>query len=211
MDHSIRPRLDLNVPKMPSPERGGGAWPLTPDHVAEYAWWDDAFSSQELDAIVEIGRRTELHRATTFGGSAPEIRNSFVSFLFPNEVTSWVFARLTAVIMEVNARYFGFILTSMEQGLQFTQYCAPADHYEWHMDRGQGIATRKLSLSLQLSQPDGHEGGDLQIMSGKDPQTVERKRGRISLFPSWAMHRVTPVTSGTRHSLVAWVGGPDFK
>jgi PKHD-type hydroxylase len=33
----------------------------------------------------------------------------------------------------------------------------------------------------------------------------------ITLFPSWSLHRVTPVTKGTRYSLVAWVSGPRFR
>ena len=55
----------------------------------------------------------------------------------------------------------------------------------------------------------GH--GELELRFGKDPITIGKERGLIALFPSYTMHRVTPVTKGTRYSLVAWVSGPAFK
>jgi hypothetical protein len=45
-----------------------------------------------------------------------------VKFLFPNGLTSWIFQRLTIVVGEMNERFFGFDLTSFDQGLQLTRY-----------------------------------------------------------------------------------------
>jgi PKHD-type hydroxylase len=99
----------------------------------------------------------------------------------------------------------------MEQGLQFTRYQAPGEHYEWHIDRGMQTGTRKLSLSLQLSDPDDYEGGDLEMWFGGEPTKASRERGMMTFFPSYVMHRVTPVTKGVRYSLVCWISGPPFK
>lgn len=206
--------LTLKLPKQKGPESGGGAWPLKTDRMENWAWNQGAFTSQELEAIINIGTSLELERASVGGGEITEIRDSFVHFLFPNEVTSWVFARLAGVINAMNERYFGFDLTGMEQGLQFTRYAAPGEHYDWHIDRGMNLGTRKLSLTLQLSDPDDYEGGDLKLWFGGGEDeiiTASRDRGVITMFPSWVMHRVKPVTEGVRYSLVCWVSGPSFK
>ena len=71
---------------------------------------------------------------------------------------------------------------------------------------------RKISVTVQLSGPDEYEGGDLQIWSGGQyPMTAPRGRGNVVIFPSFMMHRVTPVTSGTRKSFVLWLGGGHYK
>ena len=68
--------------------------------------------------------------------------------------------------------------------------------------------TRKISMSLVLSDPDEYEGGQLEIW-GKSIDVY--KKGSIIFFPSWMPHRVTPVTKGTRYSLVMWFIGAPFK
>ena len=67
---------------------------------------------------------------------------------------------------------------------------------------------RKLSFSLQLSDPDSYSGGNVQIMDDSGAShIVPRKRGTIVLFDSRAQHRVLKVTKGQRRSIVGWVVG----
>ena len=203
--------LKLDLPKLRPASAAGGGWPLIQDHVENWAWMNDVFTAQELDAIINIGKSVEIERASTFGGSDPKIRDSYVNFLFPNDVTFWIFARLGMAISTINQQFFGFDLFAMEQGLQFTRYQAPGEHYEWHIDRGMQSGTRKLSLSLQLSDPEDYEGGDLELWFGGEPLKANKQRGFITFFPSYVMHRVSPVTKGERYSLVCWISGPPFK
>jgi PKHD-type hydroxylase len=79
------------------------------------------------------------------------------------------------------------------------------------MDLGPSIANRKLSMVLQLSDPKDYEGGDLQINTGGVISTVPKEKGTISFFPSYLLHRVTPTLSGTRISLVTWLGGNTYR
>ena len=65
-------------------------------------------------------------------------------------------------------------------------------------------------LSLELTDPAEYDGGQLQLNNGHDMDT-EQIRGRLFAFPSFMLHRVTPVTRGTRCSLVSWIGGPQFR
>lgn len=202
-------RLDVQSPA--DVTSGGGAWPFQVDQIHDTAWFDDVFTDLELEAIIALGEQMGVERASVFGGDIRGVRDSHVRFMYPNEHTQWIYQRLTGSVVEANRQYFGFDLSGFEQGLQFTRYVAPHEHYEWHVDRGYGIGIRKLSLSLQLSDPDSYEGGDLEVGTDREPQRVLRKRGRITFFPSWAQHRVTPVTSGVRYSLVGWIGGPAFR
>ena len=64
---------------------------------------------------------------------------------------------------------------------------------------------------LQLTDPAEYEGGDLEIMSGAETDVVLKQRGLITVFPSYILHRVSPVTKGTRKTIVVWACGPAFK
>ena len=83
-------------------------------------------------------------------------------------------------------------------------------HYDWHFDYGSAFSNRKMSFSIQLSDPSEYDGGMLEIV-GMPPNEETRKKGTIIMFPSYVRHRVTPVTRGTRYCIVGWVHGPHFK
>lgn len=204
-------RLTVDLPKIRKPDAPGGGWHFGQDYPHNWCWQRDAFTPQELDAIVRIGESIEQQKGRTGGGDNAAVRESFVSWIFPNETTGWIFERLQAVVQATNDEYFRFDLDGFFQGLQFTKYVAPGQHYTWHIDRGFGMGIRKLSLSLQLSDPDTYQGGDLELRFGEECDRADRDRGMITLFPSYVLHRVTPVTEGTRYSLVAWVSGPNWR
>jgi PKHD-type hydroxylase len=75
------------------------------------------------------------------------------------------------------------------------------------------IQTRKLSIVMPLNDPSEYKGGEFHIQSGlpDEPLVVEQKRGSIIAFPSFMIHRVTPILEGVRKSLVLWTVGPKFK
>jgi PKHD-type hydroxylase len=80
------------------------------------------------------------------------------------------------------------------------------------MDIGHGSGSlRKISVVIQLSDPTEYEGGELQVMNGEEPYRVcNKEKGSLIMFPSFLLHRVTPVTKGCRRSLVLWISGPPF-
>lgn len=100
---------------------------------------------------------------------------------------------------------------------QFAQYNV-GDFYDYHQDSGFSIAetekeTRKLSLTVQLSDPKDYDGGVFQFYNGdKDPEVPPIiEQGSIIVFDSRMWHRVTPVTNGVRYSLVSWILGPRYR
>jgi PKHD-type hydroxylase len=92
-----------------------------------------------------------------------------------------------------------------------TNYYGDGGHYDWHADLGPGISNRKLSVVLQLSDPKDYVGGDLQMNTGGAITTVPKEYGLLCFFPSFVLHRVTPLTSGTRTSLVTWLCGANLR
>jgi len=87
--------------------------------------------------------------------------------------------------------------------------------YKWHTDSGaKETSTRKLTAIVQLSDETNYEGGDLEFgitdETGKNNYTAKKTRGSITIFPAFLSHRVTPITKGTRHSLITWMLGDCF-
>ena len=109
------------------------------------------------------------------------------------------------------------------KGIEPIQYGTYSDggKYDWHVDQGSKIilkvgSIRKISMTLFMNNPDEYEGGefDLELFHpNKKPryETFKLKKGSAIFFQSDVWHRVRPVSSGARKSLVAWYSGPTFK
>lgn len=208
MDHlTDSPRFDFDIADRAA--RGGGAYVLHPPFRENWAWVD-TFTADECDSIIQIARRQRPDRAETWRRDAQSRRDSEITFLYRSGHTEWMFRRLADTVRAANT-FFDFDLTCMGEGLQFTEYRSPSGKYDWHADSGPNMPVRKLSLTIQLTDPDDYDGGELELSPSGDPITMEKTRGRAFAFPSWTLHRVNPVTRGVRHSLVVWVAGPAFK
>lgn len=99
--------------------------------------------------------------------------------------------------------------------IQYTVYEGGSKgHYDWHQDvmfNGIKELDRKLSCTVQLTDGSEYEGGDFEIDGAGPMPPAVKKKGTVLIFPSYLQHRVTPVTSGTRKSLVAWFEGPHWR
>jgi PKHD-type hydroxylase len=102
------------------------------------------------------------------------------------------------------------------ESFQYTVYKSKdKQHYDWHVDAG-NLSTpyeRKISATIVLTPPEKYEGGEFEIvMDGQvaSPQLLKPEAGDVIFFDSRMPHRVRPVTSGVRKSLVAWVMGKNI-
>ena len=108
------------------------------------------------------------------------------------------------------------------------------DFYTWHTDSGADAydigEMRKLSFTIQLSHPDEYEGGHFEWLEPNGvfdnlrsvDKTINiddikrrapfsaKEKGSLIVFPSFVHHQVTPVTRGTRISLVGWLVGKPY-
>jgi PKHD-type hydroxylase len=142
-----------------------------------------------------------------------EIRDSNIFFLpSSDEEFQFVFRRCVDYIDATNRKYFQVDIDRI-QNLQYTIY-NKGQFYEKHIDMTnvtQGVGVRKLSFSVQLTDPKEYEGGDLVLFTGPEVWTAPKELGCVTFFPSYLLHEVTPVTKGERRSLVGWVTGPKWK
>ena len=192
------------------------SWGFQVDPVNPYAYGINYFTKDECEKIVDIASFQKLQQAkinskTNIQAEILKIRDSEVSWLYPNKDTEWVFRRLTDIVVDLNSQFFKFDIFGAMEGFQFTKYTAPTGHYGKHIDAVFNGQVRKLSFTLQLSESDDYEGGDLNLYIRDEPETMKRSQGSVSIFPSYVLHQVTPVTKGTRYALVSWITGKPFK
>jgi PKHD-type hydroxylase len=184
----------------------------------------EVFDRAECDRIIELGRSLPVDVGGIEGDDGMledhSLRAAEIAWVAEGPDTRWIHERLRQVCDDANQRY-GFALSGFDEELQFTTYGRPGAFYTWHQDGLDGpVARRKLSLVVQLSDPGEYEGADLELFQvGEDYDAGElaefrasaRARGTVVVFPAFEYHRVTPLVSGVRHSLVSWVSGPPFR
>jgi len=181
------------------------------------AYWEDFLSEDELNYLSNRPEWSTQSPGLIGGGSDnlvdTSIRRSQISWL-PFDKDIKLYDKLAHVFAEVNSRFFHCNLSNFSEQLQLTTYTqTDKGYYDWHtdMDPHDRMTSRKLSMVLILSDPNEYEGGHLQIKTSVDNITLEPKKGRAWFFPSYVLHRVTPVIKGTRKTAVLWANGPAWK
>lgn len=150
--------------------------------------------------------------------------------------SNWIGGFVWHYIMRANHENFMYDIEGIDTNeIQYTEY-QKGEYYDWHIDdnigrcmindrvltsadnHGESIAIlngeyiRKLSFSIQLSDPEDYEGGELEFKVGKEESFfAPNKKGTVIIFDSRTLHRVREVKSGVRKSLVGWVVGPRWK
>lgn len=180
-----------------------------------YYYFTNAFTEEELKQIIDLGEKYPKQSGTTVGHDSAEgvseYRISEIAWLDENEETAWIHEKFADYAMTANNAMWNFDIWGFGDGLQYTKYYGDGGHYDWHLDLGPGISNRKLSCVLQLSSPEEYEGGQLQINPGGNIIDVPKGLGTMVFFPSFLLHRVTPLTSGVRKSLVTWFCGANLR
>ena len=198
--------------KKEEPKFNNSSWNFELDNTNLYAFWNNAFSKEECQSIINIAKDKGLIEGKT-KGDTKDVRESKISWLYPVDNMDWVFRRVTDITLNLNERFFKFDLFGLHEGFQFTNYEAPSGKYGKHVDRGMNMPVRKLSISIQLTDPEEYEGGELKLYDGddKEAQVMDKTQGTLIIFPSYVLHEVMPITKGTRNSLVTWITGKQFK
>lgn len=183
----------------------------------------DALSPGECARLIDLfDASPDITGGRLSGGNETDTRICETLWMDDTTETAWIFVRLAGVVAEVNRENFHFDLDEFRESAQILRYSAPvitsggtssAGRYDTHVDIGAGghSATRKLSLSIQLSAAGSYSGGGLQIGENDEDWSAPLDAGTAILFPSFVKHRILPLTVGTRYALVAWVHGPAFR
>ena len=179
---------------------------------------EGAFSREEVERIRELGAALDLESGAIGGGDKVdhEIRKSRIGWITLDASSEWLFERIGKLVLASNERLWRFDLGGLGEQLQYSRYEAPAGGYEWHLDIASSSsmargAWRKISVVVQLSDPDECFGGELELRPARHVVAPFLDVGAAVLFPAYLLHRVAPVKQGSRESLVTWVTGPPFR
>ena len=136
-----------------------------------------------------------------------------VDVKFLNDEFNWINALICGYGLFANCKNFNYELSKCDvEGVHLSRY-GVGQFYNKHMDFNGDQATkshtRKLSMSVQLSDENTYDGGDLVIHFGGKYFTSPRVKGSVIVFDSRLTHEVTPITRGERYSLVKWFHGDE--
>lgn len=183
-----------------------------PSHVT----LKDVFDESEMMMIHQIGEQTLEHKATiqdAVNSHLEDIRKTNIAWIKRVGDAEKIYSKMAEVTLMVNQQYYGMDLKQQEL-LQYTKYDEYGSHYDFHLDTifgGTNPNVRKLTAILLMSDSKDYEGGDLEFYVNSKPTKITQEKGKMIFFPSYILHRVTPITKGKRVSLVNWFGGPKFK
>jgi PKHD-type hydroxylase len=181
--------------------------------------WEQAFGTEALNAIERHGDALPHQNAALLHGDSARYdsaRITKVAWIERNTLTEAFHDRMENIILSLNSQFFHYNLATMGH-IQYAIYNGSEQgQFDWHADycRDTGHEEadfRKLSISVQLSDPSDYEGGELQARVRSTIDVAPKTRGTVIAFPSFVLHRVTPVTAGVRKSLVVWALGPDYR
>jgi PKHD-type hydroxylase len=182
----------------------------------EYWYFDREVNKETCDKIIALAE--DWQPAKVHSNLNAELKNNpyerITDVTWCNE--RWVYDLVWNYLDIANRNSnWNFQIDACE-AMQLARYSKDG-HFKFHQD-GNGFTrfdngnkfvhgkTRKLSMSIILN--DEYEGGEFEFFG---QEQVIGKRGTIIVFPSYMMHRVKPVTKGTRYSLVTWFCGEPFK
>jgi PKHD-type hydroxylase len=172
----------------------------------------DAFSDAECDRIIASADEAPTGPGPLYGAAEPEVdptRRDVRSSLVERGAAPWLFDRLDA-LFAAGAEEFGLPVGPVSEKIQILLYREGGHFRMWHTDSGPDTGERRrISMSVELSDPADHEGGALEIVPDLVGRPRTLPRGGAHLFPSRALHRVMPVTRGERWALVAWTGASE--
>jgi PKHD-type hydroxylase len=178
------------------------------DHLQQPFLYERVFTPEQCARIRELGAGQAMWK----GRSSAEddgYRVCHTSWIEETAATTFMYQRLRELVHSVNSLY-GLDTVGFAEPLNYICYQS-GGHFDWHTDLGVGpTSTRKISISVQLSEATDYAGGDLEFCPNG---VIDRFRGvgNAVAFPAYIAHRVLPVTSGHRHALVAWIHGPRFR
>ncbi len=192
-------------------------------------WYKTSMPKKLIDIVRDDVNNSEknLKEANVFAGVQHSIRDSRVDWL-PSY--HWIVGLCYHYVLRANRENFLYDISGFDhESMQYTSY-NEGEYYNWHVDAGldsyykpvennqenfvirNSEEIRKLSVIVQLSDPEEYEGGEVQLM-GDDGSTffLPKVRGTVIVFDSRMRHRVKKIASGHRQSLVGWVVGPRWK
>ena len=176
-----------------------------------WGMFQSELNDETCESIIDSAKECPEEEGTTFS-NADNYRKSQIRWIKDDLLSG----HLMKYVESVNSAFFGFDLFNGVNEIQYTEYSAEDNgFFKPHHDvlwTSEKMCDRKISMTVQLSDPDEYEGGEFVFNEAPNPDADElKKKGTILVFPSFLLHEVTPVTKGLRKSLVMFVYGPRWR
>lgn len=178
------------------------------NNLTNYYYFEKVFDDDEINEILELSKKHNTIDARVGNEIDYSYRKTNIKWIPDTEESNHVYQKIFTLVKKANAEMWKFNLSHFKEQLQLGEYIEGEGHYDFHMDVGENSSTRKLSVSIQLSDPEEYEGGELKFLLSRNTITAPKTKGTVIIFPSFFMHKVSMVTKGMRKSLVIWVHGP---
>lgn len=172
--------------------------------------WSGALSAEQCDEIIDTCEKYPVEKGTTFSEAAEHIRISKIRWVEDQNIGEmlWDYVQRANQALNVDVEPYTDIQYTEYHGSEGGKYNNHHD-IDWVNDRGRD---RKISITVQLSDPKDYEGGYFNFTECESPLISDiTPRGSILVFPSYLVHSVSPVTKGLRRSLVSWFEGPKWR
>lgn len=175
-----------------------------------------AFTPEECDRIIALSK-TAPKLDSNLGDGTVSDRQVDVWSISYTEETKWLWEKLTKNVINTNNSWWDYDIYGIVENLQLFCYDATkvrdgkTDYYDQHVDNQYPFSYRKISFSVELSDPNTYEGAELNIYTREEPIDLPKARGTMVMFPAFFLNEVTPILKGKRWSLVCWVSGPQFR
>ena len=190
-----------------------------------YWYFAKAVNKEKCDKIISLCLKQKKFKSEVEGPEKgknlrrTDIRDCKISWIS----SKWIYSILNPFIHSANKQAGWNFQWDWNESCQFTTY-EKSHRYNWHNDQVHLTQTnenfknkiRKLSLTLQLTDPSKYSGGEFQLkwFDGGEVRIITAKDakelGTIIIFPSFVFHQITPIIKGRRQALVNWSIGKPF-
>ena len=208
-------------------------------NISNYYWYfTSALTPRFCDEVIKYANAQKESIARTGGYDKKELSKEDIKNIQKKRKSdlvwlndNWIYKELHPYVNEANKNAGWNFEWERSEACQFTKYKLN-QYYDWHCDGWdkpyekegpEKCKIRKLSMTCQLTDGAEYTGGELEFdfrnydphMRDESKHRVQCKeilpKGSIIVFPSFVWHRVKPVISGTRYSLVVWHLGRPFR
>ncbi len=192
-----------------------------PEHFCPAGENWGAFTPAECQQIISLAAQYPEKIPTISGDGKGMVESDYRSvrvwYLPYSQDLHWLWSKVINNVGQANQQYWNFDLYGIIEPMQLLCYDGSRvvennkDHYDKHLDVGIIAPNRKLTFSIQLTDPKEYDGAELNIYRHRNPEQIPTAQGSMILFPSYMLHEVTPITRGKRWALVCWVSGPQYR
>ena len=171
--------------------------------------WESEIPNNICDQIIDCSNKIKYKKGLT----EQDDSGRQVDIKFLDEKFNWINALIIGYVIFANSNNFLYELSKSDiEEVQLSKYSIGQfynKHTDFNFHPESKSHTRKLSVSVQLSDEDSYDGGDLLLYFGGEKYITPKSKGSVIVFDSRMTHEVTPVTRGERYSLVKWFHGDE--